>query len=324
MTVDVILAVLATWCAYSLRMETLHWPHGGEWWVYLLGPALAIPIFTGFGLYRAIFRYTGLDTLYSTGKAVALYALIVIAIHSWNMWPIFPLTLGVLQPIIFFLLVSASRVVAQFWLTGISLGKQPNQGRMLIFGAGAAGVQTASAMAVTGHFKLLGFIDEDSAKVGQTINGVPVFSPGEVPALVKILAITDILLAIPSASRDRRNKIIQSLHALPVHTRTLPGLTDLASGRVTVQDFRELDVEDLLGRAAVTPQPGLLASSLVHQTILVTGAAGSIGSELCRQLLQSRPQRLLLLDHNEFGLYTLHHELHAWCQAQAPAVDLQA
>ena len=89
MTVDVILAVLATWCAYSLRLETLHWPHGGEWWVYLLGPTLAIPIFTRFGLYRAIFRYTGLDTLYSTAKAVALYALIVIAIHSWNMWPTF-------------------------------------------------------------------------------------------------------------------------------------------------------------------------------------------------------------------------------------------
>ncbi len=320
--VDAVLALLATWGAYSLRYETLHWPQSGEWWVYLLGPLLAVPIFVRFGLYRAIFRYTGLDVLFATGQAIALYALLRIVILYWQKWPVFPLTLGVLQPIIFFMLVAGSRVLARYWLAGISLGRQHHQGRMLIFGAGAAGVQTSLAMAVTGHLKLLGFVDEDPVKIGQTINGVPVFSAVDVPAVVKDLGITDILLAIPSASRDRRNKIIQGLRALPVHTRTLPGLVDLTSGRVTVKDFRELDVEDLLGRAAVTPQADLLACSLFNQTILVSGAAGSIGSELCRQILQERPRRLLLLDHNEFGLYTLHRELQAWCEAQASDIEL--
>jgi FlaA1/EpsC-like NDP-sugar epimerase len=320
--VDVILSLLATWGAYSLRLETLHWPQGSQWLVYVLGPILAIPIFARFGLYRAIFRYTGLDTLLTTAKAVATYAMVLIAVLLWLMWPVVPLTSGVLQPIIFFLLVSASRVLAQFWLAGISLRNQPSQGRMLIFGAGAAGVQTSSAMAVTGHFKLIGFIDEDPGKIGQTINGVSVFAAAAVPTLVKKLGITDILLALPSATRERRNKIIQSLHSLPVHTRTLPGLTDLASGRVTVQDIRELDVEDLLGREAVPPRAELLATSLLNQTILVTGAGGSIGSELCRQILQAHPRRLLLLDHNEFGLYALHRELHAWCQAQASSIEL--
>lgn len=320
--VDVILSLIATWVAYSLRFETLHWPTGWQWGVYLLGPVLAIPIFARLGLYRAIFRYTGLDTLLTTGKAVALYALALIAILLWPMRPVFPLTSGVLQPIIFFLLVSASRVSAQYWLTGLSLGKQPNQGRMLIFGAGAAGVQTSSAMAVSGRLKLLGFVDEDPAKIGQTINGVPVFAATEVPAVVKKLGITDILLAIPSATRERRNKIIQSLRSLHVHTRTLPGLADLASGRVTVQDFRELDVEDLLAREAVAPQADLLAGSLFNQTILVTGAGGSIGSELCRQILPELPRRLLLLDHSEFGLYTLHRELEAWCAAHESDVEL--
>ena len=320
--VDIIMAVLATWVAYSLRYETLHWPSDDQWWVYLLGPVLAVPIFARFGLYRAIFRYTGMDVLLVTGQATALYALTRIVLLYWVKWPVFPLTLGVLQPIIFFMLIGSSRVLARYVLAGIGLGKEHYQGRMLIFGAGAAGVQTSSAMAITGHVKLLGFVDEDPAKIGHTINGVPVFSALQVPRLVRDLGITDILLAIPSASRDRRNKIIQSLRSLPVHTRTLPGLADLTSGRVTVRDFRELDVEDLLGRAAVAPQAELLACSLFNQTILVTGAGGSIGSELCRQILLERPRRLLLLDHNEFGLYTLHRELQAWCHAQTSDIEL--
>ena len=320
--VDIIMAVLATWVAYSLRYETLHWPSDDQWRVYLLAPVLAVPIFTRFGLYRAIFRYTGMDVLFVTGQAIALYALIRVLLLYWVKWPVFPLTLGVLQPIIFFVLIGSSRVLARYVLAGIGLGKEHYHGRMLIFGAGAAGVQTSSAMAITGHVKLLGFVDEDPAKIGQTINGVPVFSALQVPVLVRELGITDILLAIPSASRDRRNKIIQSLRTLPVHTRTLPGLADLTSGRVTVRDFRELDVEDLLGRAAVAPQADLLACSLFNQTILVTGAGGSIGSELCRQILLERPRRLLLLDHNEFGLYTLHRELQAWCHAQTSDIEL--
>ena len=293
-----------------------------QWWPYLLTPVLAIPIFVRFGLYRAIFRYSGLDALFATGQAVALYAVLLFAILLWQKWPMVPRSLGILQPIIFLLLVGISRALARFWLAGISLGRTVNQGRMLIFGAGTAGVQTASAMAISGQLKLLGFVDEDPSKIGQTINGVPVFSPLEIPAVVKRLKVTDILLAMPSATRDRRNKIIESLQALPVHTRTLPGMTDLASGRVTVQDFFELDIDDLLGREAVRPQADLLASRLHNKTVLVTGAAGSIGSELCRQILLERPRRLLLLDHSEYGLYTIHRELQATCLAQASATEL--
>ena len=320
--VDVILALAATWGAYSLRLETLHWPQGEEWWIYLLGPILAIPIFIRLGLYRAIFRYTGLDALMTTAQAVALYALVHIAILQWYMWPTFPLTLGVLQPILFLLLVGISRAWARFWLAGVGFRRPLNQGRMLIYGAGTVGVQTSSAMAIAGDLELLGFVDDSPYKIGQTINGVPVFSPSEVPHVVSKLGITDILLAIPSVSRTRRNEIIQSLRSLHVHTRSLPGLSDLASGRVTVQDFRELDIEDLLGREAVELQTELIASSLVNQTILVTGAAGSIGSELCRQILQENPRQLLLLEHSEFGLYTLHRELQVWCKAQASTVEL--
>jgi FlaA1/EpsC-like NDP-sugar epimerase len=319
---DITLALLATWMAYSLRMETPHLPQGDEWWAYVISPALAIPIFSQFGLYRAIFRYSGIHSLLKTGQAILVFAGALIVVHLWRRWPVFPLTLGVLLPLIFFVLVSISRVTAQLWLTSFSQRGQVSQGRLLIYGAGAAGVQTASAMAISKQFKLVGFIDDDSTKVGQTINGVPVYSPNNVSTILQSLLVTDILLAMPSASRDRRNKIIQSLRDLPVHTRTLPGLSDLASGRVTVQDFCELDVEDLLGREAVPHQADLLQRSLLGLTILVTGAGGSIGSELCRQILNEHPKRLLLLDHNEFALYTIHRELLGWCKSQDSSIEL--
>ena len=320
---DVVLCLASMWLAFSLRLDTFHVPIGAQWWAYLLAPLIAIPIFIRFGLYRAIFRYTGLDALVAISKAIALYAVIGTVLLMLQALPVIPRTLGLLQPIIFLLLVSISRALARFWLAGVhGLLRPANQGRMLIYGAGVVGVQTASAMAMTRQFSLLGFVDDDPSKISRTINGVPVFSPDQVPVMVAKLAITDILLAIPSASRERRNKIIHSLRLLPVHTRTLPGLSDLASGRVTVRDFRELDVEDLLGREPVKPQSELVASRLRDHTILVTGAGGSIGSELCRQIVQERPKRLLMLDHSEYGLYTLHRELEALCTAQYPQVEV--
>ncbi len=320
---DVVLSVAATWLAFSLRLDTPHVPTGAQWWAYLLAPLLAIPIFIRLGLYRAIFRYTGLDALVAISQAIAIYTVVFSGILLLQLWPVIPRSLGLLQPIIFLLLVSASRALARFWLAGVhGLLRPVNQGRMLIYGAGVVGVQTASAMGMTRQFNLLGFVDEDPAKIGRTINGIPVFSPDQVPAMVTKLAVTDILLAIPSATRERRNKIIHSLRLLPVHTRTLPGLSDLASGRVTVRDFRELDVEDLLGREPVKPQSELISSRLRGQTIMVTGAGGSIGSELCRQILNERPKRLLMLDHSEYGLYVLHRELEALCLARYPGVEV--
>ena len=138
-----------------------------------------------------------------------------------------------------------------FWLAGQSTKGYPGVGRLLIYGAGEAGVQTALALAVVREFVLLGFIDDDSAKVGRTINGLDILGPDQVPEAVERMGITDILLAVPSLGRARRNAIIAKLRELPVHVRTLPGMVDLASGRVTVRDFQELDIEDLLGRAPV-------------------------------------------------------------------------
>ena len=319
---DVVLALLATWIAFTLRLDALHQPAGAQWWVYAIAPVLAVPLFIKFGLYRAIFRYTGQAALVATAQAIGIFALLLSAVLLWKQWPNVPRSLGLLQPLIFLLLVGASRAFARFWLAGLSGTEADAGGRLLIFGAGIAGVQTAAALGVSRQFQLVGFVDDDASKVGRSINGVRVFTSNNLPELVQSESISDILLAMPSASRDRRNRIIESLDSVPVHVRTLPSLADLASGRVSVQDFKELDIEDLLGREPVPPSSELLARDLAGQVVLVSGAGGSIGGELTRQIILQQPRQLLLLDHNEFGLYTIHQELEAICSAKRLQVEL--
>jgi FlaA1/EpsC-like NDP-sugar epimerase len=319
---DVVLALLATWLAYTLRLDELHKPSGVQWWAYGLAPLLSIPIFVKFGLYRAIFRYTGQAALQATAKAVLLYAVAFTAILVWQRWPMVPRSLGVLQPLILLFLVGASRAWARFWLADLGHSSVMQSGRLLIYGAGTAGVQTAAALRLSQQYAVLGFIDDDPSKVGRSVNGVPVYAPADIAHVIARQGVTDILLALPSASRDRRNAILDSLRAHPVHMRTLPGLSDLASGRVTVQDFCELDIEDLLGREPVPPLAGLLARDLSGQVVLVSGAGGSIGGELTRQIVRQKPRQLLLLDHNEYGLYTIHQELQAICSLAGLHVEL--
>ena len=319
---DVALAVASTWLAFCLRLDTLHWPVDAQWRVYALAPVLAVPIFVRFGLYRAIFRYAGLAALLAIAKAVAIYGVLLFAILLWQRWLGVPRSIGVLQPILFLLLIGSSRALARFWLAGISRARIASEGRLLIYGAGEAGVQTAGAIANAHQFTLVGFVDDDAKKVGRSINGALVFSPRRIEELVLRQGVTDILLALPSATRARRNEIIASLAAVPVHIRTLPGMSDLASGRVTVRDFKELDAEDLLGRDPVAPNPEGMARSIHAKVVLITGAGGSIGSELCRQILQHQPSQLVLLDHNEFGLYSIHQELQGLCSASGLTVQL--
>lgn len=310
---DLVLMLISVWVAFYLRIDQTGWPQLQQKYVYLLAPLLALPLFVRFGLYRAIFRYTGLAALVSTATAVGVYAALFFVALLLFQWAGVPRSIGLIQPILFLLLVGTSRALARFWLTGGAGKSRQAGGRLLIYGAGEAGVQTASALSVARQFVLLGFIDDEKAKVGRSINGVDIISPDDVVATVERMGVTDILLAMPSLNRARRNEIISSLRGLPVHVRTLPGMGDLASGRVTVRDFQELDVEDLLGRAPVPPDSTLLARNLAGKTVLVTGAGGSIGSELCRQIVLERPRQLVLVEHSEFGLYTIHRELEALC-----------
>ncbi|RZA18058.1 MAG: polysaccharide biosynthesis protein, partial [Proteobacteria bacterium] len=304
------MALFTTWLAFSLRLDTLHAPLDEQWYAYALSVLISIPVFIRFGLYRAIFRYTGMAAMAATLKAVAVYGVTLLVILLVTRWPMVPRSLGVLQPMLFLLLVAASRALARFWLLDRSTA--PRRGvelpRLLVYGAGAAGVQTANA--VHGRlFHLVGFIDDDTGKVARSINGVDVIAPSQIASVVGRLQVTDILLALPGISRQRRNEIIENLRPLPVRVRTLPTLSELASGRVTVQDIRELGIEDLLGRDPVAPDKLLVGAHVNGRVVAVTGAGGSIGSELCRQILRHAPARLLLVDHAEYNLYTIHQDL---------------
>ncbi|WP_341908131.1 nucleoside-diphosphate sugar epimerase/dehydratase [Polaromonas sp. YR568] len=324
MLLDACMAVSAVWVAFSLRLDVLHSPVEMQWMVYGVAPILAIPVFIKFGLYRAIFRYTGLTALLITSQAVMVYGLLLCILLLWHQWPGVPRTIGLLQPLLFLILIGGSRALARFWLSSSGRSGRNSAGTLLIYGAGAAGVQSATAIGITGQYRIIGFIDDDAKKRGRSINGTPVFSASDVSAVVDRLQVSDILLALPSATRERRNAIIKSLHGLPVHVRTLPAWEDLASGRVTVRDFRELDVEDLLGRAPVAPDVDLIARDLTGGVVMITGAGGSIGSELCRQIVLQRPRQVLLVEHSEFALYAIHNELSALCQARDLEVRLVA
>jgi FlaA1/EpsC-like NDP-sugar epimerase len=319
---DLLIALLTVWFTFYLRIDQVSLPQHQQIYAYLLAPLLAVPIFINFGLYRAIFRYTGMAAMLTTVKAVGIYTVLFFTALLLFKWDGVPRSVGLIQPLLFLLLVGGSRAVARFWLAGLSAKSRHSEGRLLIYGAGEAGVQTASALAMNRHFFLLGFVDDDNTKVGGSINGVDIIGTDDVADAVERMGVTDILLAIPSLGRAQRNDIISRLRSLPVHVRTLPGMGDLAAGRVTMQDFQELDVEDLLGRVPVAPDRTLLASNLARKVVLVSGAGGSIGGELCRQIVVEKPSKIILLDHNEFGLYTIHSELLHLCTEQDLRVEL--
>jgi FlaA1/EpsC-like NDP-sugar epimerase len=308
---DALICVLTVGAAFVLRVDYWPQPQGIQWLAYICAVLFALPLFVRFGLYRAIFRYIGWSALMGVVRACAIYGVIYCIVFTVIGLPGVPRTIGVIQPLLLFLSVSATRAVARYWLGGgyQSLLQMGQRRRVLIYGAGSAGRQLAAGLANSDEMQMLGFVDDDSAMWGSVLNGKPIFSPDNLDDLVRRLEIVDLLLALPSATRQRRAAIIDSVRGTSVTIRTLPSIMDLAHGRVTVNDLRELDIEDLLGRDTVPPDADLLAQTITGKTVLVTGAGGSIGSELCRQILALDPATLLLVDSSEFNLYTIHHEL---------------
>ncbi|MFC4621853.1 polysaccharide biosynthesis protein [Comamonas nitrativorans] len=319
---DVLAALVAVWLAFYLRIEQVGTPVQQQLNTYAAA-LLFVPIFIRLGLYRAVFRYAGMRALAATAMAVGIYGSVFFAVLLIARWQGVPRSLGLIQPLVFLLLAGGWRVLARYGLLQVAgAGQEKAKGQLLIYGAGEAGVQTAFAMSVIREFVVRGFVDDDAQKIGRSINGLPIIAARHLEKFVQRHGITDILLAIPSLSRQQRHAIIGRLQPLPVHVRTLPGMVDLASGKVSVADFQELDIEDLLGRAPVQPDATLLARNLRGKVVLVTGAGGSIGSELCRQIVQEQPLQLVLVEHNEFGLYAIHQELSVLCARQELAVEL--
>ncbi len=311
LALDTALCALTVWLAYYLRLGDFVALSGSALVAVLASIGIALPIFIVSGLYRAIFRYSGWPALLAVARAIGVYGLLYASIFTAMGIQDVPRTVGIIQPILLLLFVGASRAFARIWLGDQyqSILKHASRPKVLIYGAGRTGRQLVAAMANSHEMQVVGFLDDDDRLHGHVLNGQPIYNPADLANLAATLTVSDVLLAMPSLSRKRRNEILAQIRTARVAVRTLPSVTDLAQGKVSISDLRELDIDDLLGREPVTPNHLLLAMNIRSKVVMVTGAGGSIGSELCRQILSVGPNKLLLIEQSEFALYGIHQEL---------------
>lgn len=319
---DVLLVWAALWLAFVVRLgvDEMINPLRDHTWLFLCAPVVAIPLFVRFGLYRAVLRYFGNDALIEIVKAVSLSALILGVVVYWysnhqnvvprsiifNYWWLSLLMIGGLR-------LAMRQYFLGDWFTAAQHVPFTNRDnglpKVAIYGAGAAGNQLVAALRMGRLMRPVAFIDDDSSIADRVISGLQVYKPKHIQRMIEATGAQEILLAIPSTNRGRRREILGYLEGFPLHVRSVPGFMDLASGRVKVDDIQEVDIADLLGRDAVPAQGDLLEHCIKSQVVLVTGAGGSIGSELCRQILTLGPRTLLLFEHSEFNLYSILSEL---------------
>lgn len=319
---DVLLVWAALWLAFFVRLGEAEFvePLGGHAWLFITAPLIAIPFFVRFGMYRAVMRYFGNDALLAIVKAVSVSTMLLALAVYWradapkliprsmvfNYWWLSLLLLGGLRLLM-------RQYFMGDWFSAESpskfKGRDAGLPRVAVYGAGAAGNQLVAALRLGRAMRPVAFIDDDSNLCNRSIAGLRVYSPKHIQQMIDETGADEILLAIPSATRGRRREVLETLEPYPLHVRSVPGFMDLASGRVKVEDIQEVDVADLLGRDAVPPQQALFERCIRDKVVMVTGAGGSIGSELCRQILSNKPDVLLLFEHSEFNLYSIHIEL---------------
>lgn len=311
--IDLGLCVLTVWIAFYLRLGEFVRLQGDGWPAAVISPLIAIPIFVRFGLYRAIFRHVGWEALTAIFNATLVYGIAYATIFTFFGIPGVPRTVGLIQPILLFLGVGVARVFGRYWLTGRyrELLQRGSRRKVLIFGAGVSGRQLADAIGQSRDMEVVGFLDDDATLQGSSLGGKTVLSPDRMEEVVNDYGVSEILLALPASARKRRNDALNQIRGLGIAVRTLPGLLDVARGAVTITDLRPLEIDDLLGREQVVPDPSLLLRNIAGKTVMVTGAGGSIGSELCRQIIGAQPSVLLLVEASEFALYQIFHELTA-------------
>ena len=319
---DVLLVWAALWLAFFVRLGEANFvePLGGHAWLFGIAPVLSIPIFIRFGMYRAVMRYFGNDALMAIVKAVTLSALLLSLAVYWrsDAPKVIPRSMVFNYWWLSLFLIGGLRLVMRQyfmgdWFSPDSLikfkGRDASLPKVAVYGAGAAGNQLIAALRLGRGMRPVAFIDDDPNLYNRSIAGLRVYSPKHIQQMIDETGCNEILMAIPSASRARRREVLEMLEHYPLHVRSVPGFMDLASGRVKVEDIQEVDIADLLGRDAVPPQQALFEQCIRGKVVMVTGAGGSIGSELCRQILLNKPKALLLFEHSEFNLYSIHIEL---------------
>jgi len=332
---DVVLVWFALWMAFVVRLgiDDLINPLEKHTWLFISAPIVAIPLFIRFGMYRAVMRYFGNDALIAIIKAVSLSALILgCIVYSYsNHQPVVPRSIMFNYWWLSLVMIGGLRLAMRQYFLGDWFSaaqhvpftnRDDGLPKVAIYGAGAAGNQLVAALRMGRLMRPVAFIDDDESISNRVISGLQVYKPKHIQRMIEVTGAQEILLAIPSSTRGRRREVLGYLEGFPLHVRSVPGFMDLAAGRVKVDDLQEVDIADLLGRDSVPAQEELLERCIKGQVVLVTGAGGSIGSELCRQILLLGPTTLLLFDHSEFNLYTILSELEQRVARESLSVKL--
>ncbi|WP_407363364.1 polysaccharide biosynthesis protein [Pseudomonas luteola] len=332
---DLILIWTALWLAFYIRLGSPRMiePFSGHAWLFAITPVICIPFFIRFGMYRAVMRYLGNDALIAIAKAVTLSVLVLSLIIYWyqskpevvprsmvfNFWWLSLFMIGGLR-------LSMRQYFLGDWYIALTsvpfMRQQKGLPRVAIYGAGSAGNQLVAALRAGRAMRPVAFIDDDKSIACRVIAGLKVYSLKHIQQMINETGAEEVLLAIPSSTRARRREVLAQLEPFPLHVRTVPGINDLASGKVKVDDIQEVDIADLLGRDQVAPRQELFERCIRDQVVLVTGAGGSIGSELCRQILRQGPVSLLLFEHSEFNLYSIHRELEQAIERESLSINL--
>jgi len=321
LSLDLLTIPFALWCSFSLRLgvfftlDDLNFVPGEArqevLYLFLIAPLIAIPIFIKLGLYRALIRYMGFVAMWTVLKAVSLFTALFGVFILLSGMPGVPRSVIIINWILLVLLIGATRAWGRWWLTGSfhSFSRGANRTKVVIYGAGNAGVQIATALASGDEFQPIAFIDDNPALQGNYIEGCRVYPFDKLSGLIEDFEAKEVLMAMPSVSRSRRSQVIKRLEPYAVHVTTVPGINDLASGKLKADDIREVGINDLLGRIPVEPDLELLNANINSKVVLVTGAGGSIGSELCRQIIKLKPSALVLYERSEHDLYLIEKEL---------------
>ena len=312
--VDSVALVSILFASFSIRLGYWYFPQSDLIWVIFGAPIIAILIFVRFGLYRAVIRYVGFKALWSIVQAVSLYALVWGVIGFMAAVDGIPRSVILINWVLSLLAIGGLRVVARWLFTRDgdlknSTQSSSNSKKVLVYGAGDAGIQLVSALAHSSEYNPVGFVDDLKELQGAQIAGLDVYSIDAIAGVISKLRVDEVLIAMPSASRTRRLDIINALESYPVLVRMLPGVAELAEGKVSIGDLREVNIKDLLGRDVVKPNEQLLGKNITNKIVVVTGAGGSIGSELCRQIVFLKPKVLIMYEMSELALYTIEKEI---------------
>ena len=309
-SMDFASCVVSVWASYYLRLGDLVYLSETGIESLFIALVISLPIFYLFGLYKSIYRHSGPYALLKVFRAIFVYSIFYLSSISFIGIRGIPRTIGLIQPFILLISMCSWRIILRLFL-GLIINKNFKQNKItkaLVYGCGQSGRQLVRAMQDSSEIIIKGFIDDDNEQQGFYIDGKRIYSPNNLQRIIEKKNITLILLALPSIDSKKRNMIIRNLSKYKVAVRTIPGIAELAKGK-SFTDFVDLDIDDLLGRIQVEPFQELMKKNIYKKIILVTGAGGSIGSELCRQIIKSEPEKLLLIEMSEFALYSIHSEI---------------